>query len=77
MRQVVVMFHCGSRGFWHQVASDYLQQFLRVGESKYHIRVADRELASAPFNSPEGKPWEFWVGKLKWPLLAEDDPSYE
>jgi tRNA-splicing ligase RtcB (3'-phosphate/5'-hydroxy nucleic acid ligase) len=54
-RQVVVMFHCGSRGFGHQVASDYLQQFLRVGESKYHIRVADRELASAPFNSPEGK----------------------
>ena len=23
--QVVVMFHCGSRGFGHQVATDYLQ----------------------------------------------------
>ena len=53
--QVVVMFHCGSRGFGHQVASDYLQQFLRVMESKYRIRVLDRELACAPFDSPEGK----------------------
>jgi RNA-splicing ligase RtcB len=25
--QVVVMFHCGSRGFGHQVATDYLQIF--------------------------------------------------
>ena len=25
--QVVVMFHCGSRGFGHQVATDYLQVF--------------------------------------------------
>jgi tRNA-splicing ligase RtcB (3'-phosphate/5'-hydroxy nucleic acid ligase) len=53
--QVVIMFHCGSRGFGHQVASDYLQQFLRVMDSKYHIHVLDRELASAPFNSPEGR----------------------
>ena len=28
--QVVVMFHCGSRGFGHQVATDYLQVFLKV-----------------------------------------------
>jgi tRNA-splicing ligase RtcB len=53
--QVVVMFHCGSRGFGHQVATDYLQVFLRVMESKYGIKILDRELASAPFNSPEGK----------------------
>ena len=33
--QVVVMFHCGSRGFGHQVATDYLQVFLKVMESKY------------------------------------------
>src|SRR5438046_7684540 len=32
--QVVVMFHCGSRGFGHQVATDYLQAFLKVMESK-------------------------------------------
>lgn len=53
--QVVVMFHCGSRGFGHQVASDYLEVFLRVMESKYGIKILDRELACAPFNSPEGQ----------------------
>src|SRR3989304_3970353 len=53
--QVVVMFHCGSRGFGHQVATDYLQVFLRVMESKYGIKILDRELASAPFDSPEGR----------------------
>lgn len=53
--QVVVMFHCGSRGFGHQVASDYLSQFLKVMEPKYGIHVADRELACTPFRSPEGQ----------------------
>ncbi|MGA3175271.1 MAG: RtcB family protein [Syntrophorhabdales bacterium] len=53
--QVVVMFHCGSRGFGHQVATDYLQTFLKVMETKYAIRVPDRELACAPFDSPEGR----------------------
>ncbi|WP_254566908.1 RtcB family protein [Oscillatoria sp. HE19RPO] len=53
--QVVVMFHCGSRGFGHQVATDYLQVFLKVMESKYGINILDRELACAPFNSPEGQ----------------------
>ncbi len=53
--QVVIMFHCGSRGFGHQVATDYLQVFLKVMQSKYGINILDRELASAPFNSPEGK----------------------
>jgi tRNA-splicing ligase RtcB len=53
--QIVVMFHCGSRGFGHQVATDYLQVFLRVMESKYGIKILDRELACAPFTSPEGQ----------------------
>ncbi|MFQ5929974.1 MAG: RtcB family protein [Acidobacteriota bacterium] len=53
--QVVIMFHCGSRGFGHQVATDYLQIFLRVMESKYGIRILDRELACAPFDSTEGR----------------------
>ena len=53
--QVVVMFHCGSRGFGHQVATDYLQGFLKVMTTKYGIRVNDRELACAPFHSPEGQ----------------------
>jgi tRNA-splicing ligase RtcB len=53
--QVVIMFHCGSRGFGHQVATDYLQVFLKVMERKYGIRILDRELACAPFSSPEGQ----------------------
>jgi len=53
--QVVVMFHCGSRGFGHQVASDYLEVFLNVMEKKYGIKILDRELASAPFQSKEGQ----------------------
>ncbi len=53
--QVVIMFHCGSRGFGHQVATDYLQSFLKVMGPKYGIGVPDRELACAPFQSPEGQ----------------------
>ncbi|HEY9806518.1 MAG TPA: RtcB family protein [Candidatus Obscuribacterales bacterium] len=33
------MFHCGSRGFGHQVATDYLQVSLKVMERKYGIKV--------------------------------------
>jgi tRNA-splicing ligase RtcB len=53
--QVMVMFHCGSRGFGHQVATDYLQLFLKVMQPTYGITVQDRELACAPFGSPEGQ----------------------
>jgi tRNA-splicing ligase RtcB len=53
--QVLIMFHCGSRGFGHQVATDYLQLFLSVMESKYGIKILDKELASAPFHSKEGQ----------------------
>jgi tRNA-splicing ligase RtcB len=53
--QVVVMFHCGSRGFGHQVASDYLQSFLRLMPTRWKLPVIDRELACAPFQSPEGQ----------------------
>jgi tRNA-splicing ligase RtcB len=53
--QVVIMFHCGSRGFGHQVATDYLKRFLGVMGAKYGIKVRDRELACAPLASPEGQ----------------------
>ncbi len=47
--------NCGSRGFGHQVATDYLQTFLSVMERKYGIKILDRELACAPFQSKEGQ----------------------
>lgn len=53
--QVVVMFHCGSRGFGHQIGTDYLQRFLKVQKSKYGIQVKDRELVCAPFRSADGQ----------------------
>ena len=53
--QVVLMFHCGSRGFGHQIATDYLQRFLKVMQSRYGIPVRDRQLACAPFASQEGQ----------------------
>ncbi len=53
--QVVVMFHCGSRGFGHQIATDYVQRFLRDVPAKFGIRVVDRDLACAPFASAEGR----------------------
>ncbi len=53
--QVAVMFHCGSRGFGHQVATDYLQTFLRAMPKKFGLPVIDRELACAPFSSQEGQ----------------------
>jgi len=52
--QVVVMLHCGSRGFGHQVATDYLHIFLNAMKN-YHITPPERELACAPFQSPEGQ----------------------
>jgi len=51
--QVVVMVHCGSRGFGHQVATDYLRVFDEAMK-RYGINVRDRELACAPFSSKEG-----------------------
>jgi len=49
-----VVGNCGSRGFGHQLASDYLQIFDKI-MSKYNIKIRDRELSCAPFNSREGQ----------------------
>ena len=52
--QVAIMFHCGSRGFGHQVGTDYLRTF-EGAMRRYGISLRDRELACAPFRSPEGQ----------------------
>ena len=49
--QVVVMIHTGSRGFGHQIASDYISVML----SKHGSLVPDRELAAAPLESREAE----------------------
>ncbi|OYT27706.1 MAG: RNA-splicing ligase RtcB [Candidatus Altiarchaeales archaeon ex4484_96] len=50
--QVTVMVHCGSRGFGHQIADDYIKLMLSAS-AKYGIRLPDRELACAPLSSKE------------------------
>ena len=50
---ITVLIHCGSRGFGHQVCSDYLRVAEQAME-KYNIHLPDRELACVPNNSEEG-----------------------
>jgi len=52
--QVVVMIHTGSRGFGHQVCTDYVA-LLGNAVKKYGISLPDRQLACAPLQSAEGK----------------------
>jgi tRNA-splicing ligase RtcB (3'-phosphate/5'-hydroxy nucleic acid ligase) len=52
--QIVIMIHCGSRGFGHQVASDYLKTFAKAMR-RYGISVKDQQLACAPYRSQEGR----------------------
>ena len=52
--QVTVLTHCGSRGFGHQVCSDYLRVSERALE-KFKITLKDRELACVPNSSEEGE----------------------
>ncbi len=52
--QIFVMLHCGSRGFGHQIGTDYLRLFDEI-MPRYGITVRDRELACAPFRSKEGR----------------------
>ena len=52
--QITVMIHCGSRGFGHQVCSDYLRVMERALH-KYKIQLPDRELACAPGSSREAE----------------------
>jgi tRNA-splicing ligase RtcB len=52
--QVVVFFHCGSRGFGHQVCQDYLDVMEKAAK-RYDIHLPDRQLACAPIDSREGR----------------------
>jgi tRNA-splicing ligase RtcB len=52
--QVTVMIHTGSRGFGHQVCTDFLE-VMEKAVKKYKIQLPDRELACAPFDSPEAQ----------------------
>jgi tRNA-splicing ligase RtcB len=51
---LALQIHCGSRGFGHQICSDYVREFQSTLQ-RYAIQLPDRELVCAPLNSPEGE----------------------
>ncbi len=51
---LALQIHCGSRGFGHQICTDYVQSF-QAAVKRYNIHLPDRELVCAPLNSPEGE----------------------
>jgi tRNA-splicing ligase RtcB len=52
--QVTVMIHTGSRGFGHQVCTDFIKVMLSAAK-KYGINLNDQELACAPISSTEAQ----------------------
>jgi len=55
--QVCVMIHTGSRGFGHQIATDYIRTCEQVVRRE-KIELPDRQLACAPVHSKEGQ--DYW-----------------
>jgi tRNA-splicing ligase RtcB len=52
--KLVVQIHCGSRGFGHQICSDYVRKF-QDAIHRYKIKIPDRSLVCVPLNSSEGE----------------------
>jgi tRNA-splicing ligase RtcB len=52
--QAVVLIHTGSRGFGHQVCTDYLKE-MGAAMRRHNIDLPDRQLACVPINSREGE----------------------
>jgi tRNA-splicing ligase RtcB len=51
---LALQIHCGSRGFGHQICTDYVQDF-QFAIIRYGIQLPDRELVCAPIESSEGQ----------------------
>jgi len=51
---LTVMIHTGSRGFGHQVCSDWIKN-LRSVKKKFNMDIPDEQLIYAPFDSKEGQ----------------------
>lgn len=52
--EITILIHTGSRGLGHQVCTDWVRIFNQK-MSQWGLHLPDRELACAPFNSPEGQ----------------------
>lgn len=51
---VTILIHCGSRGFGHQVCTDYLKHMASLAH-EFDFHLPDRQLASAPLASEIGR----------------------
>jgi tRNA-splicing ligase RtcB (3'-phosphate/5'-hydroxy nucleic acid ligase) len=51
---LAVQIHCGSRGFGHQICTDYVEEF-QGAVRRFGIHLVDRELVCAPLSSTEGQ----------------------
>jgi len=52
--QIVVTLHCGSRGFGHQIAQDFIK-LADVQQDAYGFHLVDRQLACLPLQSEQGR----------------------
>jgi tRNA-splicing ligase RtcB len=67
--QVVVWIHTGSRGYGHQIASDYIRVMDRAVR-KYGIRIPERELGCAPLKSREAEDYyEAMSCAINWAFI--------
>jgi tRNA-splicing ligase RtcB len=67
--QVIIWVHTGSRGFGHQVATDYIR-VMEEATRKYKIRVPARELACAPLKSREAQDYyEAMSCAINWAFI--------
>lgn len=52
--ELAVQIHTGSRGFGHQICTDYVRR-LQGAVNKYGIKLPDKQLVCAPISSEEGQ----------------------
>src|SRR5207248_2297443 len=52
--QIVITIHCGSRGFGHQIAEDYIK-LAECKQKEFGFNLVDRQLACLPLLSDLGK----------------------
>ena len=67
--QVIVWVHTGSRGFGHQIATDYIR-VMEEATRKYNIKLPSRELACAPLKSREAQDYyEAMSCAINWAFI--------
>ncbi len=59
--KIAVIIHTGSRGFGHQVCTDFIHR-MDGAMRRYGIALPDRQLCCAPIRSPEG---EEYIGAMR------------